>query len=138
MIILFVTIGSYLFLAYALNYPPFCSGYPLGGDCSGNYSYTFTLSINYTGPWRATYYGYREVGASGFTLNGSFIGKNFNGTGAYTTYITLSGPNNQGLELCVQAEKLDSSNKTLTIDIGYTNSTSLPFGSTYICTGVVP
>lgn len=34
-----------------------CSGYPPAGDCPGTFSYTFTVSVNYTGPWAPTYEG---------------------------------------------------------------------------------
>ena len=140
--ILVLAIAGYLVFAFVAVYPPFCSGYPPGGDCPGKYSYDFTIIVNYTGAWTVTYYGYRNpgpsVGSSGFTPNGSYLQKNINGTGNYTTSATLSGADTQGLTLCASATKLDSSNSTLTISIGRSNSTSQPYGTTYICTGVVP
>lgn len=54
--------GIYVLWVYETGRPPFCSGYPPGGDCPGNYSNAFQISANYTGSWRATYYGYHSVG----------------------------------------------------------------------------
>ena len=53
--VVLVAAAGYSLFAYEHSYPPFCSGYPPGGNCAGNYSYTFTISVNYTGPWRLTY-----------------------------------------------------------------------------------
>jgi hypothetical protein len=137
-LILVIAIAGYFELAsYFAIYPPFCHGSPPGGDCLANYSYDFTLIINYTGPWTATYYGSRSMSAD-FVSSGSYIQNHFNGTGNYATSVTLSGPNTQGLLLCASATKLDSSTSPLTISIGRSNSTSQPYGTTYICTGVVP
>jgi len=125
---------SYAIFAYANSYPPFCSGYPPGGDCRANYSYTFTISLNYTGPWRLTYQGYASMGESNPTnANG-----NLTGNGPYSRPVILTGPNNNGLTLCATAQKLDGSNTTLTLAVTGSNSTSAPYGSVTYCGGVVP
>ena len=56
--------GIYVLWLYETGQPPFCSGYPPGGDCPGNYSNTFQISLNYTGSWRASYYGFHGAGVS--------------------------------------------------------------------------
>jgi hypothetical protein len=114
-----------------------CSGYPPGGNCPGNYSYTFVVSINYTGPWKAMYWGYHSAGAY-FGQSGNYTGGIMTGTGDSSRSITLSGPNTNGLALCAQAQKLDGSNFTLILTITGHNETSLPYGSVSYCGGVVP
>ena len=147
LIILFLTVGFGLFLTTGMNSqtstgdPPSCSGYPPGGNCPGTYSHSFTITVNYTGLWSLKYYGYHlagdawlaEVGAPGSYLQGSH-----NGTGSGSIGVAMSGPNNIGLTLCAFATKLDSSNNTLTLSIIGQNSTSVPYGSTYLCNTVVP
>ncbi|HYB04780.1 MAG TPA: hypothetical protein VED17_09975 [Nitrososphaerales archaeon] len=111
-IILVIAIAGYFVLAqYPTLYPPFCHGSPPGGDCLANYSYDFTLSINYTGAWTATYYGSRSVSTS-FISDGNYLQKNLNGAGNYTTSVALSGQNTQDLTLCASVTKLDSSTST--------------------------
>src|SRR5882762_6072467 len=125
-------IGAGSFLLWAYTHPS-CSGYPPGGNCPGNISYTFRISVNYTGPWQATYYGYHVIwqpskpyaGAEHYT-KGDFVGTGFGGKN-----VTLSGPNTTGVTLCVQAQKLDSSSSVMTLSIEprvNSNSTSLPMG----------
>lgn len=112
-----------------------CSGYPPGGNCPGTFSYTFTLSVNYTGTWKLAYEGCSGLGTCSppYTTTGSA-----NGTGYYTKSITLTGPNNSGLTLCGQAQKLDASDATLILTVTGYNETSLPYGSVSYCGGVVP
>jgi len=132
--VVLATAVGYALLAYEYRYPPFCTGYPPGGDCSGNYSYTFTISVNYTGSWRLTYQGYDSMGESNPTnANG-----NLTGTGLHSQSVTLSGPNDNSLTLCATAQKLDASSSTLILTITGYNETSLPYGSTSYCGGVVP
>ena len=103
-----------------------------------NYSYTFRTSINYSGGWKQIEYMYHSVGKppSGIA---NYTGGTALGAGPSTGTITLTGPNNQGLTLCIVAEKLDSSNATLVFSIdSMTNETSLPGGHTTVCEGVVP
>lgn len=108
-----------------------CSGYPPGGNCITTYNYTFTLSVNYSGPWKLTYQGYNSLGES--NVSGSYDGTGFN-----SRAITLSGLNNSFLTLCAQAQKLDASSSTLILTITGHNETSIPYGSTSYCGGVVP
>jgi|SRR5271157_957307 len=111
-----------------------CSGYPPGGDCLGVYNYTFTIYVNYTGSWRLTYNGTNNVGESdAYSFN-----KTLSGAGNFAVSVPLSGMNNQGLETCAKAQKLDSSNSTLVLTLEATRQTSLPYGSTSICATVVP
>jgi hypothetical protein len=126
--------SSYAIFAYSNNHTPSCSGYPPGGDCRANYSYTFTISVNYTGPWRLTYQGYASMAESNPTnANG-----NLTGNGPYSRPVTLAGPNNNGLTLCATAQKLDASDATLTVIVTGSNSISAPDGSVTYRGGVVP
>jgi hypothetical protein len=111
-----------------------CSGYPPGGNCLAIYSYTFTLSVNYTGPWKVTYQGYNSLGKS----NPINVSGSRSGTGYFSIPITLSGLNNNGLTLCAQAQKLDASNSTLILTVTGHNETSVPYGTVSYCGGVVP
>lgn len=130
--------GGVTFWLYQTHQPPFCSGYPPGGDCPGNYSNTFLVSINYTGPWRASWFGYHSVGAT-IGQPGNYTGGTFSGNSPAQESITLSGPNTNGLAICVQAEKLDPSNSTLTVTfLASAGETSQPFGQAEACGGVVP
>jgi hypothetical protein len=111
-----------------------CSGYPPGGDCFTNYSYTFTVSLNYSGSWKLTYQGYNSLGE----YNPTGVSGSYNGTGSYSIPITVSGLSNQGLSLCATAQKLDATNATLVLTITASNETSLPYGSAFTCGGVAP
>lgn len=141
--------GSYvLWLFETGQLSLFCSGYPPEGNCPGGYSVTFRLLVDYAGPWQAIYFGYRgaqppsntvwQTGVGNFT-GGNYTGGIFTGTSTKPENVTLSGPNSSGLTLCVQAEKLDYSNSTMTLGINSRNiSTSLPHGTTSLCLGVSP
>jgi len=138
--VVIVTAGVYAVWMYQIGQTS-CSGYPPGGNCPGNYSYTFVVSVNYTGPWRATYYGYHSVGQpfGSFDGGGNYTGGVFAGTGSRTQQVSLSGPNTNALTLCAQAQKLDSSKATISLGIETRSSnTSIPFGTAKICLGVVP
>ena len=111
-----------------------CSGYPPGGDCIAPYSYTFTISVNYNGPWKMSYHGETNVGEANETM----ITGNRTGNGFYSTPVTLAGLNDEWLTLCAQAQKLDASNSTLILTVTGSNETSLPYGSVSYCGGVVP
>lgn len=136
-VVLVAVAAGYFLWAYENEQPPFCSGYPPGGNCPGNYSNTFPISVNYAGPWQLTYYGYHSVGAPAnpYSGVGNYTGGNFRGTGLFEKNVTLSGPNTEGLTLCVQAQKLDSSNSSMTIG---SNSTSVPYGKAGWCSSVAP
>ena len=108
-----------------------CSGHPTGGDCIAPYSYTFTLSVNYTGPWKLAYQGYNSLGRS--NVSGTYTGAGFN-----STMVTLTGLSNGSLTLCAQAQKLDTSDGVLTLTVTGYNETSLPYGVVSYCGGVVP
>jgi hypothetical protein len=113
-----------------------CSGYPPGGDCLATYNYTFTISVNYSGSWKLNYQGYNcMVSCESNPLN---VSGNYTGSGFYSKAVTLSGLNNNGLTLCATAQKLDGSNSTLVLTVTGYNETSLPYGSTSYCGGVVP
>lgn len=138
-ILIAAVIIGYLVWAYAADSPPFCSGYPPGGNCPGNYSATFRILVNYTGSWEVTYHGH----GGGSSTNGSYVG-----IGPANRSVLLSGPNTEGLQLCTMAKKLDGSNATLLLSIyddggsdplgGYYNA-SAPYGATTMqCVGVVP
>lgn len=125
-------------LGYLTYVRPQCSGYPPGGNCPGTYSYTFRTTINYSGEWKETEYTYHAVGRSS-PGSGNYSGGMSLGTGPSTSSITLSGPNNSGLTLCILAEKLDSSNASLIFGIeARTNQTSLSYGKVTLCEAVVP
>ena len=111
-----------------------CSGYPPGGNCITTYSYTFTVTVNYTGPWKLSYQGYNSLGRA----NPTNVSGSYSGTGINSTTIALSGLNNNGLTLCAQVQKLDGSNGVLILTVTGHNETSLPYGVTSYCGGVVP
>ncbi|MGD0396752.1 MAG: hypothetical protein ABSB26_07610 [Nitrososphaerales archaeon] len=114
-----------------------CSGSPPVGDCAVPYSYPFTLSVNYSGPWRLSYQGYLSSFGPGKAIPTNVTGS-YSGTGFYSKNITLSGPGNYGLELCASAQKLDGSGSSLILKITGRNETSLPYGSVTYCGGVAP
>lgn len=131
--------GAYGSWTYIRGNQPLCS--PDGGFYPCSYSTTFTVYVSYPGPWQAQYYGYHGTPYKVFSADGSFTGGNFSGAGTVIKSITLTGPDNEGLGICVLAEKLDQSLDNLTVTIGnhsVFNSTDLPSGSTYICSGVYP
>ena len=141
MIILAAAISLYLFNAIVAGggYPPFCSGYPPGGNCHANYGYTFTISINYTGPWILRYYGFHNGEVSGPHSDSYYLSSgSITGSGNYAKSVTLSGDDYYFLTLCAWAQKLDDSNSTLTLSVTGSNSTSAPMGSAYYCGGVAP
>ena len=102
-----------------------CTGYPPGGNCLATYSYTFTISVNYTGQWKLTY-------------QGNHVSGNDTGSGFFSKAVTLSDLNTNWLTLCATAQKLDGSNDTLILTVTGHNETSLPYGVTSYCGGVVP
>ena len=100
------------------------------------YSYSFPISVNYTGPWKLTYTGQTNVGES----NPTNVTGARTGNGYYSMQVTLAGLNNRMLSVCAQAQKLDASNSTLLLGVGplYPKNTSVPYGSISACGGVVP
>jgi hypothetical protein len=93
---------------------------------------SWTISVNYTGPWGATYQGWLGEQASGqLVASGSFYG---NTTGSKT--INVSGTTDYGITVCVEAQKLDSSASTLAVSIlppNVTNQTSSAYGTAKAC-----
>jgi len=111
-----------------------CSGYPPGGNCPGTYNYTFTVSVNYTGPWKLTYLGYNNLGKT----NPTNVSGSYTGSGFFAKNVTMTSVNTGGLSLCATAQKLDGSSSTLILTVTGYNETSLPYGSVSYCGGVVP
>ena len=111
-----------------------CSGYPPGGNCPGTYSYTFTVSVNYTGPWKLTYLGYNYLGKT----NPTNVSGSYTGSGFFAKNVTMTSVDTGGLTLCGTAQKLDGSSSTLILTVTGYNETSLPYGSVSYCGGVVP
>jgi hypothetical protein len=144
-IIILVVIGAVGVSAYLFNaivagggYPPFCSGYPSGGNCHANYSYDFTLTVNYSGSWSVSWRGFHNSEISSPSSTENYTGGTYSGSGSNARTVALSGDNFHFLTLCATASKLDRSNSTLTLTSTGSNSTSLPYGSTYYCGGVAP
>jgi len=123
-----------------------CSGYPPGGNCPGNITETFKVAVNYSGSWKAVWFGYHSVGCpsspNGYverTKLTNYTGGGWTGTGIRSFSVTLSGPNTGGVTLQVEAQKLDASTSTLLLGVGpYSNETSIAFGSTLSCQSLVP
>jgi hypothetical protein len=103
-------------------------------------SHTFTISVNYTGPWKLSYQGYTTFGLGGANPTGANV--TVTGSGVYSKSITLSGPHDKGLGLCADAQKLDASNATLVLAVtgpaSDRNETSLPDGSVLACGNAQP
>ncbi|MGA2663582.1 MAG: hypothetical protein ABSF83_01380 [Nitrososphaerales archaeon] len=139
-VIIALGVGLAALLLYETGQPPFCAGSPPAGDCPGSFSYTFQITVDYSGQWQVSYYGFHGVGAppDAFSGTGNYTGGSYGGTGTAERGVTLSGPDTSGLTLCVQAEKLDSSGSSLALRVdSSTNSTALPSGRTSVCIGVV-
>lgn len=134
--IVVVVVGAVAALGYYTAGSGTCSGYPPGGNCVAPYSYSFPISVNYTGPWRLTYTGQTNVGES----NPTNVTEARTGSGYYQVQVTLAGLNNRMLTICAQAQKLDASNSTLFLSINslYPKNTSAPYGSVSACGGVAP
>ena len=139
-IVIALGVGLAALLLYETGQPPFCAGSPPAGDCPGSFSHTFQITVDYSGQWRVSYYGFHGVGAPPNAFDGAdnYTGGSYGGTGAAQRGVTLSGPDTSGLTLCVQAEKLDASGSVLTLRVdSSTNSTALPSGGASVCIGVV-
>jgi hypothetical protein len=99
-----------------------------------SHSHTFTVSLEYSGPWKLSYLGYTAllgVPSGQEKLSGANV--TLTGSGLYSRSITLSGPDNEGLSLCASAQKLDASNATMVLTVTGHNETSLPYGSVFTC-----
>ena len=84
LVILVAGVSFYLFdaLVAGAGYPPFCSGYPPGGDCHANYSYTFTLGVNYSGPWELSFRGFHNSEIVAVDSDQNYTGANYRGNGS--------------------------------------------------------
>jgi len=143
-IILAIIIGAglsfYVFNALVAGggYPPFCSGYPPSGNCHANYSYTFTIYVNYSGPWSLTFRGFHNSELAEVNSEDNYTGGFYQGNGSTGITETLSGDDYYFLTACAEAQKMDNSNSTLTLTVTGSNSTALPFGIVTYCGGVAP
>ena len=135
-LVIVLVVGTVATLGYYEFKPSSCSGYPPGGNCVEPYSYSFAISVNYTGQWKLNYSGQTNVGESNpYNVTGTHTG-----SGDSTFSVTLSGLNNRMLYVCATAQKLDATNSTLYLSIGsiYPKNTSVPDGSVFVCAGVAP
>lgn len=103
-----------------------------GIGCPHFFDTNWTLSVNYSGPWGANYQGWLGDKTSGqLIVSGSFFGN-----GADNKTVTVEGWSDYGVTICVQAQKLDSSNAMLNVSIlppHVNNQTSLAFGTAESC-----
>ena len=101
-------------------------------QCIGNWTAYFSISVNYTGAWKASY------NATGTIIN-NFSG-NYTGTGDNSTQIVVDAYGVVVIMFCATAQKMDSSNSTLSLTVNFAGtgdpSTSLPFGSVQQCVSV--
>jgi hypothetical protein len=115
-----------------------CSGTVLLG-CPHFFNQTFLISVNYGGPWGFSYQGYLGDGRSNSvngTSNPLIVSGNFYGHGSTSESITVSGTDSNGVTACIEAQKLDSSNAVLSVNLQASNAnnqTSLPYGSVKLC-----
>ncbi|MGA2876427.1 MAG: hypothetical protein ABSE82_12915, partial [Nitrososphaerales archaeon] len=102
-------------------------------ECPHFFNETYTISVNYDGPWGLSYQGYLGVG----TINSNlFETGNFFGHGQANESITISATDSSGITTCVEAQKLDASNSILALQIlpaHVANQTALPYGTTKGC-----
>jgi hypothetical protein len=132
-VILIAVVGAIAYVQFGSSK---CSGYPPTGNCIAPYSYTFKVSVNYTGSWRLNYSGQTDVGESNaYNITGTYTGR-----GNFSVPVTLSGLNSRMLTVCAQAQKLDGSGSPLSlgIDTLFPKNVSTPYGSVSTCGGVAP
>jgi hypothetical protein len=101
---------------------------------ASTWSYSFQITINYSGSWHLTYWG----AAGGTVTLDNVNGNNLNGTGNYQNTITLQGPHGSESELCAGASKtsLDNNLKLILAVSAFTNSTSAPNSPVEVCVWV--
>ena len=106
--------------------------YTGGIGCPHSFNQTYTVSVDYSGPWGATYEGYLEVGQSGTPAeSGSFYG-----LAPKNESVVFAGTLTFGTTFCVTAQKLDASNAMLIVRIlpsEATNQTSVAYGTASAC-----
>jgi hypothetical protein len=101
---------------------------------STSYSHTFTVSLEYSGPWKLSYQGYTtDVGLPPGPNKPLGANVTLTGSGPYSKSITLIEPDNEGLGLCASVQKLDASDAPMVLTVTYHNETSLPYGSVFTC-----
>jgi hypothetical protein len=101
-----------------------------GIGCPHFFNETFSLSVDYSGPWGLSYQGYLGDGSGLPIESGNFFGHGF----GWNSSVTVSGIDEYGVTACAEAQKLDSSNATLGLILqGNANMTSLPYGTTKVC-----
>jgi hypothetical protein len=85
-----------------------CAG--TGGiGCPHFFNQTYTISVNYAGPWGVTYQGLLGTNELGPPVeSGSFFGHT-----PTNESVTISGMDTFGVTLCVETSKLDASNSLL-------------------------
>jgi hypothetical protein len=105
--------------------------------CPYVFSFSFPISITYSGSWNMSYQGY--YGSSPPYGRPSNVSGSDTGSGNYNRTITLTG-GIQELTLCALAKKLDSSsNQVLTLIVDQrASSTSQPYRETTVCETVAP
>jgi len=102
-----------------------------GIGCPHNFNMIFLISVDYLGPWGATYQGYLGGRESGRLVeSGSFYGHS-----STNESVTVRGTDSYGVTLCVEAQKLDASNSELALSVSgqVNNQTSLAFGTAKVC-----
>ena len=105
-------------------------------------NWAFHVSVRYSGLWRISYYAYPSGRFTSSDIGtGSYAKGSYNGEGPNSRKVTLSAGNNENPIVCAIAQKLDSSNSNLTLTVDAlpyygSNSTTLPDGSTYVCSQI--
>ena len=102
-------------------------------ECPHFFNQTYTISVDYAGPWGASYQGYLSTNGSNLVESGSFYGY-VSGNQS----VTVNGwTSSDGITICAEAQKLDPSNSTLVLmilpPVNVTNQTSSAYGSTKTC-----
>ena len=126
-----ITLYSSTFTSTSCTY----TSMPAGLGCPNFWNQTFTILVNYTGAWVASYQGYLgSENASNLAVASSFYGH-----GMVTQSFTITGwtPSGGAVTGCAEAQKLDSSNSKLILSfppIGNAkNETSSAFGTAKFC-----
>jgi len=102
--------------------------------CPHYWNQTYTILVNYTGAWIASYQGYLGTeNESNLAEAGTFYGHAI-GNQSFTIAGWTQG---QEITACAEAQKLDSSNSTLVLSFppvgGAKNATSSAFGTAKFC-----
>lgn len=105
--------------------------------------WTFYVEVNYSKTWIVYYQGYASSNIYNPTNKGDFTNHGFQ-----LQPVGVNGTLNNGLSLCIAAEKEDNSSSVLFASVfvdnptsngvSYRGNTSLPFGSVNLCIDVGP